>query len=202
MAKLYFYYSSMNAGKSTTLLQADFNYRERGMETMLWTAALDDRFGQGYVTSRIGLKADAHKFDPDSDLWDEISREHAARPLACVLIDEAQFLSQAQVLDLARIADEAGIPVLCYGLRTDFAGALFPGSASLLGLADNLIEIKAVCHCGRKSTMNLRVDAAGNAVVEGAQTEIGGNDRYVAMCRRHFMEARRRHFMEARRDAS
>jgi thymidine kinase len=191
MAKLYFYYSSMNAGKSTTLLQADFNYRERGMETMLWTAALDDRYGQGYVTSRIGLKADAHKFDPDSDLWSVITAEHATRSLACVLIDEAQFLLQEQVRDLARLADEAGIPVLCYGLRTDFAGDLFPGSAALLGLADNLIEIKAVCHCGRKSTMNLRVDGHGKAVVEGAQTEIGGNDRYVAMCRKHFMAAQR-----------
>jgi thymidine kinase len=191
MAKLYFYYSSMNAGKSTTLLQADFNYRERGMETMLWTAALDDRYGQGYVTSRIGLKADAHKFDPETDLWDAITAEHAVKPLACVLFDEAQFLSRQQVLQLARITDEAKIPVLCYGLRTDFAAELFPGSAALLGLADNLIELKAVCHCGRKSTMNLRVDEAGRAVIDGAQTEIGGNDRYVAMCRKHFMEARK-----------
>lgn len=190
MAKLYFYYSSMNAGKSTTLLQADFNYRERGMETMLWTAALDDRYGQGYVTSRIGLQADAHKFDPATDLWDAIGTEHQSRPLACVLIDEAQFLSRDQVLQLARLTDEAGIPVLCYGLRTDFAADLFPGSAALLGLADNLIELKAVCHCGRKSTMNLRVDESGNAVIDGVQTEIGGNDRYVAMCRKHFMEAR------------
>lgn len=191
MAKLYFYYSSMNAGKSTTLLQADFNYRERGMETMLWTAALDDRYGQGYVTSRIGLKADAHKFDPETNLWDAIAAEHHARPLACVMFDEAQFLSREQVLQLARITDEAKIPVLCYGLRTDFAAELFPGSAALLGLADNLIELKAVCHCGRKSTMNLRVDEAGRAVIDGAQTEIGGNDRYVAMCRKHFMEARK-----------
>jgi thymidine kinase len=190
MAKLYFYYSSMNAGKSTTLLQADFNYRERGMETMLWTASLDDRYGQGYVTSRIGLKADADKFDPETDLWAEIIAEQGKRPLACILIDEAQFLSQAQVAQLARVTDEAGIPVLCYGLRTDFAAELFPGSAALLGLADNLVELKAVCHCGRKSTMNLRVDEAGRAVIDGAQTEIGGNDRYVAMCRKHFMEAR------------
>ena len=181
----------MNAGKSTTLLQADFNYRERGMQTMLWTAALDDRYGQGYVTSRIGLKADAHKFDPETDLWNGITAEHAARPLACVMFDEAQFLSRVQVLQLARITDEAKIPVLCYGLRTDFAAELFPGSAALLGLADNLIEIKAVCHCGRKSTMNLRVDEQGRAVIDGQQTEIGGNDRYVAMCRRHFMEARK-----------
>ena len=191
MAKLYFYYSSMNAGKSTTLLQADFNYRERGMETMLWTASLDHRYGQGYVTSRIGLKADADKFDPETDLWAAITTEHVQRPLACVLIDEAQFLSPQQVTQLAQIADEAGIPVLCYGLRTDFAAELFPGSAALLGLADNLVELKAVCHCGRKSTMNLRVDETGRAVIDGAQTEIGGNDRYVAMCRKHFMEARK-----------
>ncbi len=191
MAKLYFYYSSMNAGKSTTLLQADFNYRERGMETMLWTASLDVRYGQGYVTSRIGLKADADKFDPETDLWSSITEEHSKRLLACVLIDEAQFLSPKQVIQLARVADEAGIPVLCYGLRTDFAAELFPGSAALLGLADNLVELKAVCHCGRKSTMNLRVDEQGRAVIDGAQTEIGGNDRYVAMCRKHFMEARK-----------
>lgn len=190
MAKLYFYYSSMNAGKSTTLLQADFNYRERGMETMLWTAALDNRYDAGVVTSRIGLQAEAHKFAPETDIWTEITVEHAKRSLACVLVDEAQFLSKQQVFDLARVTDEAKIPVLCYGLRTDFAGELFPGSATLLGLADNLIELKAVCHCGRKSTMNLRVDAAGKAVIDGAQTEIGGNDRYVAMCRKHFMEAR------------
>ncbi|RDV07048.1 thymidine kinase [Sphingorhabdus pulchriflava] len=191
MAKLYFYYSSMNAGKSTTLLQADFNYRERGMATMVWTAALDDRYGQGYVTSRIGLQTEAHKFSPETDLWNDIISEHQNNHLACVLIDEAQFLSREQVLQLARIADEAGIPVLCYGLRTDFAAELFPGSAALLGIADALVELKAVCHCGRKSTMNLRVDAEGHAVIDGKQTEIGGNDRYVSMCRRHFMEARR-----------
>jgi thymidine kinase len=190
MAKLYFYYASMNAGKSTTLLQADFNYRERGMETMLWTAALDDRFGDGAVTSRIGLLAQAHKFAPDTDLWAEVTAEHAKRPLACVLVDEAQFLSAPQVFQLARLADEAGLPVLCYGLRTDFAADLFPGSAVLLGIADALVELKAVCECGRKATMNLRVDASGRAVVAGAQTEIGGNDRYVAMCRKHFMERR------------
>lgn len=188
MAKLYFYYSSMNAGKSTTLLQADFNYRERGMETMLWTAAIDNRYDQGVITSRIGLQADAHKFDPATDLWAKIESEIAKRPLACVLVDEAQFLSRAQVLQLARVADNAGIPVLCYGLRTDFQGELFPGSAALLGLADALIELKAVCHCGRKSSMNLRVDGDGNAVKAGAQTEIGGNDRYVALCRKHFLE--------------
>jgi thymidine kinase len=188
MAKLYFYYASMNAGKSTTLLQADFNYRERGMETMLWTAALDDRYGQGYVTSRIGLKADADKFDPDTDIAGVITAEHETRALACVMVDEAQFLSRDQVFQLAYIADVVGIPVLCYGLRTDFQAELFPGSAALLGIADSLVELKAVCECGRKSTMNLRVDADGNAVKEGAQTEVGGNDRYVALCRKHFME--------------
>jgi thymidine kinase len=188
MAKLYFYYASMNAGKSTTLLQADFNYRERGMHTMVWTAALDDRFGVGQVASRIGLTADAHKFAPETDLLAKIGADHTRLPLACVLVDEAQFLSRDQVLQLARVADETGIPVLCYGLRTDFQAQLFPGSAALLGLADALIELKAVCGCGRKSTMNLRVDSAGQAVREGAQTEIGGNDRYIALCRKHFME--------------
>lgn len=200
MAKLYFYYASMNAGKSTTLLQADFNYRERGMETMLWTAALDDRYGAGQITSRIGLLAEAHKFDPESDLWAAVIDEHRQRPLACVLVDEAQFLTKDQVFALARLADEADIPVLCYGLRTDFAADLFPGSAALLGIADALVELKAVCECGRKATMNLRVDAAGRAVVAGAQTEIGGNDRYVAMCRRHFM-AKRRAAAEALQEA-
>ena len=191
MAKLYFYYASMNAGKSTTLLQADFNYRERGMVTMLWTAALDDRGGSRAIESRIGLAADAHRFDAATDLWERIGTAHRVEPLACVLVDEAQFLTRAQVWQLARVADETGIPVLCYGLRTDFKGELFPGSAVLLGIADALVELKAVCHCGRKATMNLRVDARGDAVHEGAQTEIGGNDRYLALCRRHFSDAMR-----------
>ncbi len=190
MAKLYFYYSSMNAGKSTTLLQADFNYRERGMRTMLWTAALDDRYEAGYITSRIGLQAHAHLFEPDTDLYARVI-EHVAEtgPLACVLVDEAQFLTKTQAFQLARLADEANIPVLAYGLRTDFQAELFPGSAALLGIADSLVELKAVCHCGRKATMNLRVDASGKAVKQGAQTEVGGNDRYDALCRKHFMEA-------------
>ncbi len=191
MAKLYFYYASMNAGKSTQLLQADFNYRERGMETMLWTAALDDRYAQGSVTSRIGLAANAHLFEPETDIKAAIAAQHAQTPLACVLVDEAQFLSRAQVIQLADVADQLGIPVLCYGLRTDFQAQLFPGSAALLGLADALVELKAVCECGRKSTMNLRVDAAGKPVREGAQTEVGGNDRYIALCRKHFMERTR-----------
>jgi thymidine kinase len=190
MAKLYFYYASMNAGKSSTLLQADFNYRERGMATMLWTAALDVRPSFGAIASRIGLNADAHRYQADTDLAAAILEQHSETPLACALIDEAQFLEPAQVWQLAQVADSGGIPVLCYGLRTDFQGELFPGSAALLGIADALVELKAVCHCGRKATMNLRVDAAGNAVLAGAQTEIGGDDRYVALCRRHFTEAR------------
>ncbi|AKM08873.1 thymidine kinase [Croceicoccus naphthovorans] len=189
MAKLYFYYASMNAGKSTTLLQADFNYRERGMTTMVWTAALDDRSEGKPIASRIGLEADAYRFERDTDLHARVTAAHHVEPLACVLIDEAQFLTKDQVWQCARLADETGIPVLCYGLRTDFQGELFEGAAALLGIADALIELKAVCHCGRKATMNLRVDASGGAVAEGAQTEIGGNDRYVALCRRHFSEA-------------
>ncbi|MBA4043980.1 MAG: thymidine kinase [Erythrobacter sp.] len=188
MAKLYFYYASMNAGKSSHLLQADFNYRERGMATMLWTAALDSR-SSGMVRSRIGLESEAHRFHPDTDLWAEVSAAHAEVPLDCVLVDEAQFLTTEQVWQLARLADQAGIPVLCYGLRTDFQGELFPGSAVLLGIADALVELKAVCHCGRKATMNLRIDDTGAAIKQGQQTEIGGNDRYVALCRKHFSQA-------------
>lgn len=190
MAKLYFYYASMNAGKSSHLLQADFNYRERGMRTMLWTAALGSR-SAGMVRSRIGLESEAHRFAPGTDLWAEVSAAHAGEKLDCVLVDEAQFLTPDQVWQLARLADEAALPVLCYGLRTDFQGELFPGSAVLLGIADALVELKAVCHCGRKATMNLRVDESGAAVRLGAQTEIGGNDRYVALCRKHFSEALR-----------
>jgi thymidine kinase len=188
VAKLYFYYSAMNAGKSTTLLQADFNYRERGMETMLWTAAHDDRAGTGTIGSRIALSAPAHTYNEDVDLFDAVGEELKKRELHCILVDEAQFLSQRHVLQLCEIADTLGIPVLCYGLRTDFQAKLFPGSAALLALADSLVELKAVCECGRKATMNLRVDAEGHAVAAGAQTEIGGNDRYIALCRKHFFE--------------
>jgi thymidine kinase len=188
VAKLYFYYAAMNAGKSTTLLQADFNYRERGMETMLWTAAHDDRAGTGTIGSRIALSAPAHTFDESLDLFEAIGDELKRRELHCILVDEAQFLSQRHVLQLCEVADKLGIPVLCYGLRTDFQAKLFPGSAALLALADSLIELKAVCECGRKATMNLRVDAEGHAVASGEQTEIGGNDRYIALCRRHFFE--------------
>ena len=189
MAKLYFYYASMNAGKSTTLLQANFNYHERGMATMLWTAQLDDRGGEKAIESRIGLHSQAHRFAADTDLHERVMAAHKVEPLACIMVDEAQFLTEPQVWQLARLADQAGIPVLCYGLRTDFQGELFPGAKLLLGIADSLVELKAVCHCGRKSSMNLRVDESGAAVKQGAQTEIGGNDRYVALCRKHFAEA-------------
>ena len=188
MAKLYFYYASMNAGKSTTLLQADFNYRERGMRTLLFTAAAHDRGGENVIDSRIGLATPALPFGDSTDLQAMAEAEHRRAPLACVLVDEAQFLTPAQVRQLARLCDMTGIPVLAYGLRTDFRGQLFAGSAELLAIADTLIEIKSVCECGRKATMNLRVDEAGNAIREGAQKEIGGNERYVALCRRHFME--------------
>jgi thymidine kinase len=186
MAKLYFYYASMNAGKSTTLLQADFNYRERGMRTLLFTAAVHDRGGHGIIDSRLGIAAPALPFAADTDLRRLALDEHRAARLACVLVDEAQFLTPDQVDQLAALCDADDIPVLCYGLRTDFQGRLFPGSAALLALADSLIEIKSVCECGRKATMNLRVDGEGRAVREGAQREIGGNERYLALCRRHF----------------
>lgn len=189
MAKLYFYYASMNAGKSTSLLQADFNYRERGMRTLLFTAAIDDRDGAGVITSRIGLTRPAAMFDANSDLHAAIADANSEMPVDCVLLDEAQFLSRAQVLQLARVADDLRIPVLAYGLRTDFQGVPFEGSLWLLALADVLTEMKAVCECGAKAIMNLRVDAAGRPVAQGCQTEIGGNDRYVAMCRKHFMAA-------------
>lgn len=187
MAKLYFYYASMNAGKSTTLLQADFNYRERGMETMLFTAAVDDRFAPGTISSRIGLTAPATPFGLGTDMRALVEAEHARRGLSCVLVDEAQFLSRAQVFQLAGICDDLRIPVLAYGLRTDFRAELFEGSRYLLAIADVLVELKAVCACGAKATMNLRVDAAGAAIRDGEQTAIGGNESYVALCRKHFM---------------
>ncbi len=190
MAKLYFYYSTMNAGKSTALLQASHNYGERGMRTLLYTARVDDRAG-GLVHSRIGISSEARHFDADSSLFSEISAEHQAQRLSCVLVDEAQFLHPAQVRQLGRVSDELNIPVLCYGLRTDFRGELFAGSAQLLAWADNLVELKTICHCGRKATMVVRVRSDGSVEAEGAQVEIGGNDRYVPLCRRHFVAALR-----------
>jgi thymidine kinase len=188
VAKLYFYYAAMNAGKSTLLLQADFNYRERGMETMLYTAAMHDRGGFAKIHSRIDLDAPANTYDEATDLRAEVEEELKKRHLHCILVDEAQSLTREQVLQLASICDDLNIPVLTYGLRTDFQANLFEGSNALLALADALVELKAVCECGRKATMNLRIDAEGRAVRQGKQTEIGGNDRYVALCRRHFME--------------
>jgi thymidine kinase len=189
MSKVYFYYSAMNAGKSTVLLQASHNYHERGMRTLCFIPAIDTRAGAGVIKSRIGLETQALALQPDEDLFAHTKAAHTRQPVACVLIDEAQFLTRSQVEQCTDIADQLRIPVLCYGLRTDFQAQLFPGSAALLALADDLIELKNICHCGRKATMNLRIAADGRAVKEGAQIEIGGNDRYVAMCRRHFKEA-------------
>lgn len=188
MAKLYFNYSAMNAGKSTTLLHASFNYRERGMRTIVFTAAIDDRVEKGLVASRIGLKGDAIAYDDATDLRAEIEKENSAGRAACVFVDEAQFLKKAQVFQLASVVDDLHMPVLCYGLRTNFRGELFDGSKWLLALADEINELKTICDCGAKATMNLRIDANGKAVREGADIEIGGNDRYVPLCRRHFLE--------------
>lgn len=189
MAKLYFYYSTMNAGKSTTLLQSSFNYEERGMKTLLLTAALDDRYGVGKITSRIGLEAEAKLFAENTDLLSLTNETLAKRPVDCVMVDESQFLSKAQVFQLSEIADKLKIPVLCYGLRTDFQGNLFEGSLHLLAWADELRELKTICHCGSKATMVIRVSEDGTPVIQGAQKEIGGNDRYLALCRLHFKEA-------------
>jgi thymidine kinase len=188
MASLYFYYSTMNAGKSTAMLQASHNYHERGMRTLMYTAKLDDR-GGGKVHSRIGISGDALHFYPGVDLRAQIETEHARSPLACVLVDESQFLERGQVRQLAAVVDDLNVPVLCYGLRTDFRGELFEGSAQLLAWADNLVELKTICHCGRKATMVVRVRADGNAEREGAQVEIGGNERYVPLCRKHYVSA-------------
>jgi thymidine kinase len=189
MAKVYFYYAAMNAGKSTVLLQSSYNYRERGMRTLLFTPSIDTRYGTGRIESRIGLRSGAIALAPADNLFNRVRAEHASQPVACVLIDEVQFLTPEQVWQVSDVADTLEIPVLCYGLRTDFQGKLFPGSGALLALADDLIELKTICHCGRKATMNLRLDPAGHAVKEGAQVEIGGNARYLAVCRRHFKEA-------------
>lgn len=188
MAKLYFYYSAMNAGKSTTLLQSSFNYEERGMQTMLFTASIDDRYETGTISSRLGIKNSAHLFEKGKNLREKVDEELKKRKVDCVLIDEAQFLSKNHVFELATVADELSIPVLCYGLRTDFQANLFEGSQWLLAIADEIQELKTICRCGSKATMNLRIDEHGNAVKDGASIEIGGNDRYIALCRRHFME--------------
>ncbi|MGO2012654.1 MAG: thymidine kinase [Pseudoalteromonas sp.] len=189
MAQLYFYYSAMNAGKSTTLLQSAFNYRERGMEPIILTAAIDDRSGIGTVSSRIGLQAQAHIFDADKDVFELVKTLNQEQKRHCVLVDECQFLSKKQVMQLTDVVDELRIPVLCYGLRNDFRGELFSGSHYLLAWADKLIELKTVCHCGRKANHVLRTDELGNAISDGNQVEIGGNDRYVSVCRKHYKAA-------------
>ena len=188
MAKLYFYYSSMNAGKSTALLQSSYNYRERGMNTLVLAPAFDDRYGAGKVTSRIGIEADETTFRTEDDLLEIVESQNRDDPLHCVLIDEAQFLTKDQVFQLGEVTDKLNIPVLAYGLRTDFQGEPFEGSKYLLAWSDNLKELKAICHCGTKAIMVVRFDESGNAVTEGSQIEIGGNDRYVSMCRKHFKE--------------
>lgn len=188
MAQLYFYYSAMNAGKSTSLLQSSYNYRERGMNTFVLTASIDDRAGVGKVASRIGIETDAQVFSDKDNLAAMIEKVHQARQQHCILIDEAQFLSKEQVKQLTHVVDNLDIPVLCYGIKTDFQGELFSGSQYLLAWADKLIELKTICHCGRKANMVLRHDAQGNPIREGQQVEIGGNESYQSVCRKHFRE--------------
>lgn len=189
MAKLYFHYSTMNAGKSTALLQASHNYIERGMQTHLITARLDHRAGEGQIGSRIGLSAAADTFAAETDLFDALRLRLAGGACACVFVDEAQFLTPDQVWQLARAVDDLGVPVMCYGLRVDFRGQLFPGSATLLALADEMREVRTICHCGRKATMVVRQGPDGEALTDGAQVQVGGNESYVSLCRRHWREA-------------
>lgn len=186
MAQLYFYYSAMNAGKSTSLLQSAYNYRERGMHVEIFTAELDDRFGAGKVASRIGLESEAHLFNPKMDLVQTLEHMNAKGAIDCVFIDEAQFLTKQQVQQLTYVVDELNIPVLAYGLRTDFLGETFEGSQYLLAWADKLVELKTICHCGRKANFVVRLDQHGSPVKEGEQVEVGGNDRYESVCRSHF----------------
>ena len=187
MAKLHFYYSAMNAGKSTVLLQSSHNYNERGMDTLLFVPSIDDRYGVGKITTRLGLQSDALAVDPEHNLF-EYTRAAAAQNsnIKCILVDEAHFLVKSQVEQLAQITDEINIPVLAYGLRTDFQAEPFEGSLYLLALADVLVEIKTICHCGSKAIMNMRIDQQGRPVRSGRQVEIGGNERYIATCRKHF----------------
>ena len=188
MAQLYFYYSSMNAGKSTHLLQSSYNYQERGLATAIYTAQIDDRFAKGKVASRLGIDADAFLFDDKTNLFKEIEQKTQIEKLDCVLIDEAQFLSTEQVKQLTDIVDLLHIPVLAYGIRTDFLGQTFSGSAALLAWADKLVELKTICHCGRKANFVIRQDASGKPVQDGEQVEVGGNERYEPLCRAHFKQ--------------
>jgi len=189
MAKLYFNYSTMNAGKSTVLLQAAHNYAERGMQTYLLTARFDNRAGEGRIASRIGIDASADTFTGKDDLFRKIEARLATGPCACVFVDEAQFLSAEQVWQLARVVDDLGVPVMAYGLRVDFLGELFPGSAALLALADEMREVRTICHCGRKATMVVRRDGDGRVVTGGDQVQIGGNESSLSLCRKHWREA-------------
>ena len=189
MAKLYFHYSTMNAGKSTMLLQASYNYRDRGMATYLLAAGVDTRAGHGTIGSRIGISAPADVFDATDDLFARIATRQGEGPVACVFVDEAQFLTEAQVWQLARAVDDLGLPVMCYGLRVDFMGRLFPGSTALLALADEMREVRTICHCGRKATMVARLGPDGQAATTGQQVQIGGNEAYVPLCRKHWRAA-------------
>lgn len=188
MAQLYFYYSAMNAGKSTSLLQSAYNYKERGMQVALFTMSLDNRFAEGKIASRIGLQSDANLFDQNTEFFDTVEKLHKQEKLSCVFIDEAQFLSKAQVKQCLQIVDQLDVPVLAYGLRTDFKGETFTGSHYLLAWADKLNELKTICHCGRKANFVAKVDERGDIIQEGAQVEIGGNEKYVSLCRRHYCE--------------
>lgn len=189
MAKLYFHYSTMNAGKSTVLLQAAHNYRERGMQTYLLTAGFDTRAGTGTIASRIGIAEPADTFTPETDLFTRLETRLSEGPCACAFIDEAQFLTEAQVWQIARAVDDLNVPVMCYGLRVDFLGELFPGSAALLALADEMREVRTICHCGKKATMVVRKNADGAVQTGGDQVQIGGNETYVSLCRRHWRAA-------------
>ncbi|MEL6513502.1 MAG: thymidine kinase [Pseudomonadota bacterium] len=189
MAKLYFHYSTMNAGKSTVLLQAAHNYQEQGMKPYLLTARLDDRAGRGRIASRIGIGSDADTFDQCEDLFAKLQNRLDQGSVACVFVDEAQFLTAEQVWQLARAVDDLKVPVMCYGLRVDFRGQLFPGSATLLALADEMREVRTICHCGKKATMVVRQDSDGNVLKDGAQVQVGGNETYVSLCRRHWRDA-------------
>ena len=188
MAQLYFYYSAMNAGKSTSLLQSAYNYEERGMQVLLYTVAFDDRFAEGKVASRIGLQSPAELFNETTDIYSQVAKLHKETKLSCLFIDEAQFLTKKQVKQCLAIVDKLKIPVLAYGLRTDFKGELFLGSHYLLAWADKLTELKTICHCGRKANFVAKVDEKGDVIQDGAQIEIGGNERYVSLCRKHYCE--------------
>ncbi|MCW7762663.1 thymidine kinase [Photorhabdus luminescens] len=189
MAQLYFYYSAMNAGKSTSLLQSSYNYNERGMRTLVFTAEIDTRFEKGKVNSRIGLSSDALLFSQQTDIGELIRNENKQAKVHCVLIDECHFLTKAQIEQLCKVTDYDDIPVLCYGLRTDFRGELFSGSQYLLAWADKLVELKTICYCGRKASRTLRLDSEGVVIYDGEQVDIGGNEKYVSVCRKHYLDA-------------